>query len=259
MRDYPHRPDEAFLQTRLPKLARRIGISERAIPEQVAAGNVFIYDAAVDTAFSVARVQWALERPLDEVTATMRRTVTWVRDAVAAGFEVGPLLIDRWLEIAIIGGDPGTAATLVGLLDRGAIDLQSRGEAMVAFLGALRALLQGDRDGAAAAAGSLGQRLDAPDTDPATVQALVGLDRMIGATTTGDQAAFDQAVALRRQARAAAFGGSVQLRRHPDGLLDAAGASVARLAALRGRQLPPGDPYLATELLAAVPWPRTGG
>lgn len=166
--------------------------------------------------------------------------------------------IDRWLEIAIIGADPVAAATIVDLIARGVVDLESRGETVEWFLAGLRALLQGDRGAAATAAESLGRWLEAPATDPSTARYLAGLDLLIGATASGDQAAFDQGVAVRRQGRVAAFGRSVQLRRNPDGLLDAAGAAVARLAVLRGRSLPPGDPYLATELLAAMPWPRTG-
>jgi hypothetical protein len=259
MRDYPHRPDEPFLQTRITQFERGIGTSATRISAGVDADELLVYNSAVGTAFTLARLQWALERPLDDVVASMRQAVTWMREAIAKGFEVGATNIDRWLEIAIIGGDPAAAATVVDLIDRGVVDLGKDREAEGWFLAGLRALLQGDRDAATNAAESLRRWLDAPDTAPFAAQSLAGLDLLIGATASGDQAAFDDGVAIRRQARVAAFGRSVQLRRNPDGLLDAAGAAVARLAALRGRSLPPGDPYLATDLLAALPWPRSGG
>jgi hypothetical protein len=85
MRDYAHRPDEPFLQTRLTQFERGIGTSAARISRGVDAGELLIYDTVVDTAFTLARLQWALERPLDEIVVTMRQAVTWMRDAVAAG------------------------------------------------------------------------------------------------------------------------------------------------------------------------------
>lgn len=258
MRSYLHRPDQTFLQGQLPKLVRRIGLSEEAIPKKVAEGKVRIYEAAVDTAFTLTQVQWALGEPLDEVAATMRRTANRVRDALSHGFVLGPRIIDRWLEIAIIGGDPATAAVVVETIGRGVDGLDERGEAVSWFLAGLRALLQGQRSGASEAAAALGQWLDAPSTPPATATSLAGLDALVAATAAGDQDAFDRAVEVRRQARVAAYSASVELRRNANGLLDPAGTAVARLAAVHGLRLPAGDPYLGTELLAALPWPGTG-
>ncbi|HVF15102.1 MAG TPA: hypothetical protein VM942_10910 [Acidimicrobiales bacterium] len=258
MRSYLHRPDEPFLQDQVPTLVRRIGLSEEAIPKKVAEGKVRIYDAAVDTAFTLTRVQWALGEPLDEVLATMRRTSKRVRDALGHGFVLEPHTADRWLEISIIGGDPATAATIGAAVERGLDGLDTRGEVVSSFMAGLLALLRGQRAAAGKAAEALSRGLDDPSTSPATATSCAGLDALVAATARGDQDAFDRAAEARRQVIAVIYGGSIELRRSANGLLDAAGTAVARLAAKDGLLLLEGDPYLGTELLAALPWPGSG-
>ena len=242
----------------LPTLVRRIGLSEEAIPKKVAEGKVRIYEAAVDTAFTLTRVQWALGEPLDEVVATMQRTSKRVRDALEHGFVLRPHTADRWFEISIIGGDPATAAIIGTAIERGIDGLDTRGEVMSSFLAGLLALLRGQRAEAIKAAEALSHWLDAPSTPPATTTSLAGLDALVAATGDGDQDAFDRAAEARRQVRAVTFDGSVELRRSADGLLDAAGTAVSRMAKTNGLLLLEGDPYLGTELLAALPWPGSG-
>lgn len=254
MRSYLHRPDEAFLLGELPKLTRRVGMSEEAIPQKVADGKLNVFDALVDNTFHLVRVQWALDAPVQEVAGTTIRTINRIREALSHGFVVGPMIIDRWLEIALIGGDPGSAGALMRLYDQGIDGLKERGEATQWFLAALRALLGGHRDAASEAAKALGQWLDSPAVPARVATAMTGLDRMIAAAAGNDQRAFDRAVEARRTAWAESFTASDETRRHTDALLDAAGATVARLAGLRGITLPPDDAYLATELLQTLPW-----
>lgn len=258
MRSYVHSPDERFLQGQLPKLARSIELSEQAIPKKVAEGKIDIYDAAVDTAFTLTQVQWGLGEPLDEVVATMRRTNGRLGAALGHGFVVGPHFVDRWIEIAIIGGDAPAAAAVADAVDRGIEGLDQRGGPARWFLAGLVALLRGETSAANEAADALGRSLDDPSTAPAVATAFTGLAALVGAAASGDQAAFERAAVARGRATAATYGASVELRRSADGLLDAAGAAVARMGTMRGLRLPDDDPYLAAELMGALPWPAKG-
>ena len=263
MRSYLHNPDEAFFQGQRPKLARRIGFSEEAMTKDADrpadASDAPFLEAAVETAFTLARIQWGLGEPLADVVATVGRTCERIRHALARGLVPGPRIVDLWLEIALVGADPAGTAAISERLRRGDVPgLSTRGEVAQWFLVGLRALVDGDDKAAVEAADALGLWLGDPGTAPADASAFAASDLLIGATARREQDAFDRAVEARVQSRVAAYGRTGELRRSAYGLLDAAGTAVARLASRRGLSLPPDNPYLATELLDAMPWPSAG-
>jgi hypothetical protein len=260
MRSYLHNPDEAFFQGQQPKLVRRMGFAEDAMAKEPGdPSDAPFLEAAVDTAFTLARIQWGLGEPLADVVATLGRTCDRIRHALARGLVPGPRIADLWLEIAIIGGDAATASAIGERLRRGEIaGLAERGEVAQWFLVGLRALMDGDDAAAAEASDALRPWLENPRTAPPEASGFAAVDLLIGATARHDQDAFDRAVDARVQARVAAYGRSGELRRSASGLLDAAGTAVTRFAAQRGLSPPVGNPYLATELLAATTWPPGG-
>lgn len=201
----------------------------------------------------------ALDEPVAEVATALRQATGHIDDALRQGFTPDANNVDRWLQIALIGADPASAAELGARIEAGIEGFSERSEVVAWYVAGVLALLRGQADAARAAATALTQWLDVPATSPRTVAGYGALGELIAATAAADQAAFDDAANARSEVMADAFGGSVELRRHPDGLLDALGAPVARLATLRGLNVAAGEPYLAAELLAAVAWPTGGG
>lgn len=261
MRTYEHDPDEPFLSTQLETVTRRIERAAPKVAQKLEQGRLDLYPTTVDSAFERATLLWALDAPIAEVVAAVGTATGWIGTALARGYVPDANTVDRWLQIVLVGGDGPSASMLATQVTAGIPGFDDRGPATRWYIHGLLALLREDADGATAAADSLHGWLEAPATSPRELAAYGELHGMLEAAASASQSGFLGAASLRAARRATVFGASVELRRHPDGLIDRAAAAVVRMAAVRGLAPPDDQPSLAGELITAVPWspPRADG
>ncbi|MGH9153888.1 MAG: hypothetical protein ACRD03_16185 [Acidimicrobiales bacterium] len=251
MRRYEHQPDQEWIERRYER--SRDGVDDvRRTVERVGRqkGKPGVFGDAMFTVLQAVAYGWALGEPVGGLLAWLEEAAGWVDEALDRGQALDDGLAERFLWTATLAGAWPAAARVAALVPDRVEGLEASDPLSRHYLIGLAALVGGDLEGAAAAAGAMREAHADPTVPPYTIDAFAHLDEVLAAAAARDPGALSGAVARRSAAVAGKYGASIEERRNMHGLLDLRASAVVACAVAAGVVPEVSSDYVAIELLA---------
>jgi hypothetical protein len=254
MRKVGHNLDIALLREDYDYYKDELKESAAARSKEKRARNADHFVEHVATAFTVARIGYLFDAPLDALITVLQAALPELVTAVDLGANLSPISLREYFGAALLVGDQRLIKWLAQLprdsYDESGIEVS---EAAFLLIETVQAAMRADEKALRTklakfeAALTLKRLVINPKAEQATYQPLA---QLLQALADKDQKAFGKAWTLQAKAWQKRFGRAAE-KANMDGILDWEALGFGRLAQKLGLSVPDTNPYAPVPLLTA--------